>query len=42
MIDDYNRPYRFGRNRNEGGVLIYIRQDMPSKLLADHKLPHNI
>ena len=42
MIDDYNGPYRFGRNRNKGGVVIYVRQDIPSKLPADHKLPHNI
>ena len=38
MIDDYSEPYRFDRNRNGGGVLIYIREDIPSKLLADYKL----
>ena len=42
VIDGYSEPYRFDRNRNGGGVLIYIREDIPSKLLADHKLPHNI
>ena len=42
MIDGYSEPYRFDRNRNGGGVLIYIREDIPSKLLADHKLPHDI
>ena len=41
-IDGYSEPYRFDRNRNGGGVLIYIREDIPSKLLADHKLPHDI
>ena len=34
MINGYSEPYRFDRNRNEGGVLIYIREDIPSKLLA--------
>ena len=41
VIDGYSEPYRFDRNRNGGGVLIYIREDIPSKLLADHKLPHD-
>ena len=42
MIDGYREPYRFDRNRNGDGVLIYIREDISSKLLADHKLPHGI
>ena len=42
MIDGYSEPYRFDRNRNGDGVLIYIREDISSKLLADHKLPHDI
>ena len=42
MIDGYREPYRFDRNRNGDGVLIYIREDISSKLLADHKLPHDI
>ena len=31
-------------NRNNNGVwvLIYIREDTPIKLLADHKLSHDI
>ena len=42
MIDSYSESYRFDRNRNGGRVLPYIREDIPSKLLADHKLPHDI
>ena len=42
VTDGYSEPYRFDRNRNGGGVLIYIPEDIPSKLLADHKLPHDI
>ena len=30
------------RNRDWGGVLIYIREDIPSKPLADHNLPDDI
>ena len=39
MIDKYSEPYRFDRNRNGGRVLIYIRKDIASILLANHKLP---
>ena len=39
VIDGYSEPYRF--HRNGSGVLIYIREDIPSKLLADDKLPHD-
>ena len=49
MIDAYSEPYCIDRNKKRGGgggggggVLVYIREDIPSKLLADHKLPHEI
>ena len=42
MIEGYSESYRFDRNRNGGGVLIYIREDIASKPLTDHKLPHDI
>ena len=42
MIKGYSEPYRFDRKRNGAGVLIYIREDITSKPLTDHKLPHDI
>ena len=42
LIEGYSEPYRFDRNRNGGDVLIYVREDIPSKPLTDHKLPHYI
>ena len=42
LIKGYSEPYRFDRNRNGGGVLIYVREDIPNKPLTDHKLPHDI
>ena len=34
FIEGYSKPYRFDRKENGGGgVLIYIREDIPSKLL---------
>ena len=38
MIKGYSEPYRLDRNRNGGGVLIYIREDIPSKNLISHTL----
>ena len=42
LIESYNEPYRFDRNRNGVDVLIYVREDIPSKPLTDHKLSHDI
>ena len=35
-IAGYSEPYRLDRNRDGGGVLIYVREDIPSKLLMKH------
>ena len=29
-------PYRKDRNRNGGGVMIFVKEDLPSKLLSKH------
>ena len=34
-------PYRFDRNRDGGGIMLYIREDTPSRL-TDKKLRNNI
>ena len=31
IIPGYTEPYRFDRNRHGGGILLYIRSDIPSK-----------
>jgi len=33
LMHGYSKPYRFDRNRNGGGVMIFVREDIPSKLL---------
>ena len=35
-------PYRLDRNRNGGGVIIYVREDIPSKILRKHFFPNDI
>ena len=32
-IHGLSAPYRFDRNSNSGGILLYIREDIPSKLI---------
>ena len=32
-LEGYTTPYRLDRNANGGGILLYIREDIPSKLL---------
>ena len=34
-LEGYSEPYRLDRNRN-GGVMIYVREDIPSKRLTKH------
>ena len=42
FIDGYKSPYRLDRNRSGGGLIIYVREDIPSKLLNKHNFTANI
>ena len=42
IIDGYSPPFRYDRNKLGGGVLIYIRDDIPCKELSEHKFPVDI
>ena len=42
MISGYTKPYRLDRNRNGGGVIIYVREDIPSKKLKKHNFTKKI
>ena len=42
ILDGYSQPYRMDRNREGGGVLIYVREDIPSKELKKHNFTENI
>ena len=35
-------PYGCDRNRLGGGVIVYVRDDIPNKQLIKHKLPEDI
>ena len=42
LLDGFSKPYRLDRNRNGGGILIYVREDIPSNLLLKHNFPDDI
>ena len=42
IIDGYSKPYRLDRNSHGGGIIIYVREDIPSKELKKHSFPDDI
>ena len=42
MMEGYSKPYRMDRNRDGGGIIIYVREDIPSKQLKKHCFPGDI
>ena len=38
LIEDFHSPFRFDRNRNGGRIMLYVQEDIPSKLLS-HDFP---
>ena len=37
LLDGYSAPFRFDKNSNAGGILLYIREHISSKLLSSNK-----
>ena len=33
LLHGFSAPYRFDRNSKDDGILLYIREDIPSRLL---------
>ena len=33
LLNGYSTPFRLDRNAHGGGILLYVREDIPSKLL---------
>ena len=33
FIDGYHTPFRYDRNGNDGGILLYVREDIPAKVI---------
>ena len=42
LVNGFSEPYRYDRNRKGGGIMIYIRENIPSKLLEKHNFSGDI
>ena len=42
LIDGYCKPFRLDRNKHGGGVKVFVREDIPSKIVTKHKFKKNI
>ena len=42
LLDGFSKPFRLDRNRNGGDILIYVREDIPTKQLFKHNFPSDI
>ena len=41
LIDGFSSPFRLDRDSNGGGVIIYVREDIPCRELKLHNIPDN-
>ena len=42
LVPGFSKPFRLDRNRKGGRVMIYVRQNIPRKLLTKHVCPSDI
>ena len=42
LVDRFSEPYRYDRNRKGGRIMIYIRENIPSKILEKHNFSDDI
>ena len=42
LVDRFSEPYRYDRNRKGGGIMIYISENIQSKLLEKHNFSDDI
>ena len=42
LVTGFSVPYRLDRDRNGGGIMIFIRDDIPSRVLRKHVFPDDI
>ena len=41
-MNGFSKPYRLNRDKNEGGVMIFIRHTISSKILGKHIFPNGV
>ena len=41
-LDGFSKPHILDCCSNSGGIICYIKDDISSRLLTDHRLPNNV
>ena len=41
-MDGFHSPFRYDRNRNGGGILVYVKHGIPANELKEYQLPGDI
>ena len=41
-IDGFRQPFRLDRNKNGGGIMVYVREDIPSNKLNKYNFKKNV
>ena len=39
IFEGFRKPFRIDRNKNGGGILLFVREDIPARLLSIEKAP---
>ena len=39
LLDDFGTPFRLDRNRNGGDIMLFIRNDVPAKVISTDDRP---
>ena len=42
LLNGFSQPYRFGRSSNGGNILLYVRDDLPLRLLTGYEIKENV
>ena len=42
LLNGFCKPYRLDRSSNGGSILLYVRDDIPSRLLTGYKIKDNL
>ena len=42
LLEGYKKPYRLDKSSRSGGLLVYVKNDIPSKLLTKFEIPKDI
>ena len=39
VLEGFSKPFRIDRNKNRGNVLLFVREDIPARLISIEKVP---